>query len=157
MTKRIISQTFSVGLDRLERLSDVAARTRVIRSSLLREAIDVVLARCDEPTTDPDVRGAALLPERPEPTPDGSAPVPEVGRGESTRPRNLLLLRNTQRADPNGCPRSCPQPRRPAPRTAVPLGPDRRLVVPRLTSAPRWPSFAFADPPVLCDDREVLP
>jgi len=47
--KRIISQTFSVGLDQLERLSDVAARTRVSRSSLLREAIDVVLARYEEP------------------------------------------------------------------------------------------------------------
>ena len=48
--KRIISQTFSVGLDQLERLSDLAARTRVSRSSLLREAIDVVLARYEQPT-----------------------------------------------------------------------------------------------------------
>ena len=48
--KRIISQTFSVSLDQLERLSDVAARTRVSRSSLLREAIDVVLARYEQPS-----------------------------------------------------------------------------------------------------------
>ena len=48
--KRIISQTFSISLDQLERLSDVAARTRVSRSSLLREAIDVVLARYEQPT-----------------------------------------------------------------------------------------------------------
>lgn len=48
--KRIISQTFSVSLDQLERLSDVAARTRVSRSSLLREAIDVVLARYEGTT-----------------------------------------------------------------------------------------------------------
>ena len=58
--KRIISQTFSVSLDQLERLSDVAARTRVSRSSLLREAIDVVLARYELPTQvdgDPTVSG----------------------------------------------------------------------------------------------------
>ncbi|MGH6804496.1 MAG: ribbon-helix-helix domain-containing protein [Methyloceanibacter sp.] len=48
--KRIISQTFSVNLDQLERLSDVAARARVSRSSLLRGAIDVVLARYEQPT-----------------------------------------------------------------------------------------------------------
>ena len=46
--RRKIATTFTVELEQLERLTEVAARTRVNRSIIVREAIDWALARYEK-------------------------------------------------------------------------------------------------------------
>jgi len=46
--RRKIATTFTVELEQLERLTEVAARTRVNRSIIVREAIDWALKRYEE-------------------------------------------------------------------------------------------------------------
>jgi len=47
--RRTISQTFSITLGQLERLTEAAARNRSSLSALVQEAIDLVLDRYDRP------------------------------------------------------------------------------------------------------------
>lgn len=47
--RRTISQTFSITLGQLERLTEAAARNRSSLSALVQEAIDLVLERYDRP------------------------------------------------------------------------------------------------------------
>jgi len=47
--RRTISQTFSITLGQLERLTEAAARNRSSLSALVQEAIDLVLQRYDRP------------------------------------------------------------------------------------------------------------
>ena len=48
MQRTKISATFTVEIDQLERLSEVAARARISRSLIVREAIDWVLERYEK-------------------------------------------------------------------------------------------------------------
>jgi hypothetical protein len=47
--RRTISQTFSITLGQLEKLTEAAARNRSSLSALVQEAIDIVLERYDRP------------------------------------------------------------------------------------------------------------
>lgn len=48
MRPRKIATTFTVELDQLERLTEVAARARLNRSMIVREAIDIALERYEK-------------------------------------------------------------------------------------------------------------
>jgi predicted transcriptional regulator len=48
MQRTKISATFTVEIDQLERLSEVAARARINRSVIVREAIDWALKRYEQ-------------------------------------------------------------------------------------------------------------
>ena len=54
MQRTKISATFTVEIDQLERLSEVAARARISRSVIVREAIEWALERYEKKATTVD-------------------------------------------------------------------------------------------------------